>query len=136
MPNELNFFYQKDGKGKACKILAETCLHFFIRCSCARLSSRCFRVWFSMFNIRFCLSTNSSSAETSIPSAYKSNSWFNVRKRALYLIYALSYQDYLDLSALACKAWTFLSNSAMYWSFRTRDRWANCLSQWKDEFRI
>lgn len=35
--------------------------------------------------------------------------------------------EYCIVKTLTCKACTFLSSSAMYWSFLTRERWANCL---------
>lgn len=45
-------------------------LQYLISCSCAIFSRRCLSALFSILRIRFCWLRNSSSAETSDPSAY------------------------------------------------------------------
>lgn len=72
--SHLNKYKQKANKRIAYKkdldpILRFRNLQHFISCSWAKLSKRCFRALFSMLRIRFCWLRNSSSAETSVPSA-------------------------------------------------------------------
>lgn len=62
--------HRKKQSIKSLKLLIRN-LQCFMNLSWDKLSNRCLRAMFSMPNIRFCWSRNSSSAETSYPSACK-----------------------------------------------------------------
>lgn len=66
----------------------------------------------------FCLWSNAHVSHYQFPVKQTNSPYFNSKESRLYN---------KILHVLTCKDCTFLSSSAMYWSFRTLERWANCL---------